>query len=749
MSTPPSSISLHTIEPEITEVSGDNQQQTRQQIRQPPVERPPSRSSKTSHADRREFDDLKPRSASTELPIAGSSSIRRQASLPVIAAPETTDAVEAAPNVVVVHRTVPRDLAELQERLNEHKYMTFDLNELAGVLNEIRPHLLHRGGHGTLPGNRELVDAITPDQMRRGYAALNMTPDHVRKMESAAYWAGMFIPSSSSVFNMVSYLVIPFATQNVQNPWVTASLSLGVVGLQPFITAPLQSLIIGTIDYYRRLGQPELKLDKASVNSATTQSAIKQEIETRIAAAKASEQAVAEIFKRHGLVDRDDLVDPATLSARLAAHSLSAADKKELIDASKAHLDALMALCAAATQMNALDGSHARQIESTLMQIAPRTLRSGSGIVAPFVKERGAQAPQSMLDNLVSNKLSLMHVTAVSSSIAMAAIVFQHMAAARDEVNGLRHEHKLNLLYADVFKEGRRDVALRQGAITPDDLSEEKLRGLRVPAEATVVLRVADRLEADLDKLEGELERQRSAPASPRTLEEGAAEGDPELIDKIRAYRRDVNNLRDLTVTGDIHEDTHALLNSALSGSLSFALGEAYAKLTKPLELTSQISQRLGQTFTLGVAGSASATAGGRLATAALGGSSHVSLAAQFYLSLASAAVGVFSAATQGLVTNVKNQRRDADPEEAMGFWTQMVKGASAPFLWGNNLWKSWRGRQEAGTAFAEFQEQARRVGESFTLLDEAATAGELEPPDRGEGPSTAAHQPVPPPVES
>lgn len=737
MSTPTSPISLHTVEPQITEPSQDNRQER--------AERPSSRSSKGSRAERSEFDELRPRSASTEPPVAESSSIRRRASLPDVL-PGSTDAVEiASPQVSEAQATLPRDLAGLQDRLNGQKSKHLDLNLLAGVLNEVRPDLLHRAGHGTLPGNHELVNRITKDQIGRFRAALARAPEEVKQRESVAYWAGLFIPSSSSTFNMVNYLVVPFATQHIENPWIAASLSLGLVGLQPFITAPLQSLVIGTIDYYRGFGSPELKLDKASINSAASQSAIKGEIESGIESAQASERAVVALFKRHDVVGDDDLIDPARLSARLSGQSLSPADKKELIDACKAHLDALMALCASASQMNALDGSHARQIESTLMQIAPRALRSGSGIVAPFIREPGPQAPPSKFDNLVGRKLSPLHVTGVSAGIAMVAIVLQHLAAARDEVNGLRLEEKLNMLHADVFNEGGREAAYRRGAITPDDLSMEKCRGLSVSAEATMVLRVADRLEADLPKLRRELERQQSAPVSPGALEEGAAYGDPALRSKIEAYERDVNNLRDLTVTNDLHEDTQALLKSALNGSLSFAWGEAYAKLTKPLELTSQISQRLGQTFTLGVLGSASATAGGRLASAALGGTSHISLAVQFYLSVASMAIGVFSAATQGLVTNVKNQRRDAEPEDAMGFWTQMLKGASAPVLWGNNLWRSWQGRHEAGHAFEQFQEQARRVGECFARLDEAATADESDPRDHGDDASTAAHQSAPP----
>ncbi|MFD2062344.1 hypothetical protein [Paraburkholderia solisilvae] len=643
-----------------------------------------------------------------------------------VAKGEIRETIEvASPQVKAAQASHPLDLAALRAKLAQQKSRTIHLDDLAGVLNEVRPDWLHPTQNGTVHSNSKRVSQISHRQLNAWYDAIGVTKDDIGKMESAARWAGMFVPTSGSIFNMISYLVVPFATRNIKNPWVTAAIGLGVVGIQPVVTSPLQSLVIGAIDYYRRLGRPEVKLDKGSINSKATQSGIRKKIDDAIASARSDEAAVMQLFERHGFVDADGQIDESLLAETIATKRLSPEDAKALTEACNKHLDALVTLCAHTGQMQALNGAHARQIESTLWQIPARALRSGSGAFAPFIKQPGAQAPHSRIGDLIHPKLSSLNVTGVSAGIALFAIVMQHVAAARDEVNGLRLEHKLNMLHADFFNDGGKDTAIRRGKITSADLDEAKCRNMVVLPEATIVQRVADRVDAQLKRMTAELVAQRGMQASPGALEQGAADGDPELKKRIAAYQKDVANLRKLTVPDDLHEDTKALLESALTGSPGFAWGEAYAKLTKPLEFSSQVSQRLGQTFTLGPLGSAGATAGGRFATAGLGGNSHISLTVQFVLALASALIGVFAAATQGMVTNIKNERRDAKPEEAMGFMSQFGKGVGAPVVAGYNAFESWRGLRHAGAAFAEFEKQATHIGESLELLDGIDTADE------------------------
>jgi len=662
-------------------------------------------------------------------PVRESGVVHLEATVPATSMGKVAqkNAVESlSPQVQQERSGFPGDLNKLRSALNAQKNRTIDTVNLAKVLQDVRFHALKPSAKGAVTSNGELVRKISNTQLRDWYTALGITEHQIKGMESAAFWAGKRIPTSGTIFNLISYLVVPFATQSIKNPWNSAFISLSVVAAQPLITAPLQSLIIGAIDYYRRKDDVDVKVDKGIINSRFTQSEVKKNIEDSIQKAHGSEKVVIDLFKRRKLLGDGELIDVD----RLVSSKLSKPEAEELTKACEAHLENLITLCGHTSQMHALDGSHFRQIVSTLWQIPARALRSGSGALAPLYKAPGSEAPHSFFDS-IPGKFSPKGATGMTAAIAVIAIGLQHWAAAKDEVSGLRYEHKLNMLHADMFTEEGKKAVYRGGEIKPEHLDEAKCRNMVVLPEATMVQHVADRLDAEIKKLQDKQARKIAAQGSDGLAEMGVeAVGDPAIQARIDAYKKDRDSLRDLTVPDAMHKDTKALLDGALSGSVSFAWGEAVGKLTKPLEFTSQVSQRLGQTFTFGALGSAGATAGGRVASAALGGSSHVSLTVQFALALASMVVGLIAAATQGMVTNVKNQRRDAKPEEAMDFLTQFAKGTVAPAFWASNEVQGARGLQAAGDAFDHFRQQAIRVGESLERLTEIGTQDDIDSAD-------------------
>ncbi|RQR49530.1 hypothetical protein DIE21_19895 [Burkholderia sp. Bp9140] len=628
----------------------------------------------------------------------------------------------AGPETAHARETMPVDLPQLQKALDLQKNRPINLDALAEILRTVRFSAQHQGAHGASPSHRDLVRHISDATLQKFHQALGLDPNEVLGMRNAAYHAGLKIPSSSTIFNIVSYVAMPLAFTHESSPWNSVIASLLLVAFQPLITAPLQSLVIGSVDYHRRLKHPEIKLDKTTVNASTTQPQIKRRIDDSIAAVRDSEAAVVALFRRHNLVSASGLIDPA----RIDTCTLSNDEKRELTTQCQAHLERLITLCTLAGQMHALDGAHARQIESTIRQILPRTIRSGSGFLAPFLRKYASTTSESVNGTVASHKLSPYGVTGVSVLVAVLALIGQHFAAAQDEVNGLRFEHKLDMLHADFFADGKADVLHRNGTIVAADLSIEKCRNLVVSAEANIVQRVADSLETRLSTLRHARGSEPPARrATPEELEEGRSPRTRELDETIAAYERDVANLRRLTVTDNLHDDTLALLRDALNGAHGFAWEQAVAKLTKPLEFTSQVSQRIGQTFTLGVLGSAGALAGGRVVSAALKGGDHLALPVQFVLVLASAIIGLVAASTQGMVTNIKNQRRDANPDDgAMRFGEQTIRGVGAPLEWARNAIASRRGIKDASIAIAELQEQAAQMGASLERLI-APTPGE------------------------
>ncbi|TDY42749.1 hypothetical protein BX592_120113 [Paraburkholderia rhizosphaerae] len=661
-----------------------------------------------------------------------------------------TSAIASSPNVPKTWQ-LSQHLPVLEARLEEQRTREVDTVALAGVLNEVRFHPLNSNKvAGTVPKNNTLVRGISDAQLRQWYAALGISDEQIKGMRKAALMAGLMIPTSGSVFSLISYMLIPFATQNVKNPWISAGVSLAVVAAQPFATSFMQSLVIGGIDYYRRRTNVDLKVDKTTINSSATQSEIKQNIEENAKRARDSEQKITELLDRYNLRNADGLVD-ADIDEINA--KLSKEDLEELTENCRVHLDNVMTLCAHSGQMHALDGAHYRQFESSILQIIPRTVRAGSGALAPIAKMPGANAPHSVLDE-IPHKFSPKSVTAMTVSIAVFSIVLQHVLAAKDELNGLTYEHKLNMLHADIFTTTGKNAAYLRGEIKPEDIDKDKCRDMVMLPEATMVLRVADQLDAELKKLKQEKEK--LVKAKDANKGDGQATHDVEaakisaLETEIEAYEEDVKSLRKLTLPNSMSDRTKELLEDALNGSLSFAAREAWGKLTKPLEYVSQFIQRLGQTLTLLVLGSAGATAGGRLAIAARGGSSKVSLAEQFYISIAGMVVGFLAAITQASVTNIKNQRRDASADKPMSWLTQLGKGTLAPLFWMANELQSQWGRSAASDAFDDvtpFMQQARELNACLERLAElsdspfagigslddidAADAGSVFVPDR------------------
>ncbi|GAB7524118.1 hypothetical protein [Paraburkholderia sp. 2C] len=758
MSTPPTSIPLQTFKSQDVTFAHDSPEATSAQ---------PGVPKKKVSAGSEAFDKLKEnRPASPTPSTASRGSLRLRASLPAspqvasdeiqtvdagheLSARESTPskpdatgalqktskgAVEKSDSIEIESPAVqqarqgkwmfPTDLPKLQAALKSQKEREINTGDLAEVLQAVRFHPLGDHAGGPVPSNRQLVNNISNAQLKDWYHALSITDAQIDGMESAAHKAGLWIPTSGTVFNAISYFVIPFATQKMK-PWNAAFAGLGVVLAQPVITAPIQSLVIGAIDYFRRTGNIDVKVDKGAINSSVTQSQIRGNIQQSIKTAQESEQKIKDFLGSRKLIDQDGQVD----LEKLANSGLSPEETKQFIADCEKHLENQLALCGHASQMHAVDGSHARQIESTLWQIPARGARSGSSVLSPVFRERGTHATASFFDNTHVKIPSSYGVSGVSAAVALLAIFAQHRAAAKDEVNGLRHEHKLNMLHADMFVDGAKDKIARTGKIDAQDIDVEKCRKMVVLPEASMVLRVADRLAAEVKNLEARQERKKAAQTGGNLAEMGGQPaGDPALQIKIDDYKRDRENLRKFDVNDDMHPDTKALLESAMNGSGLFALREGYAKLTKPLELSAQISQRLGQTFTFGAFGSAGATAGGRMISASQGGNDHVSLAVQFYLAIASFMVGLFAAGTQGMVTNVKNQRRDADAKDAIGFMTQFGKGTIAPaFYLYDNWWQSGRGLKEAGKAFADFRTQAEQMGpmlETLRKMDTGDTAG-------------------------
>ncbi|QRR05564.1 hypothetical protein FPJ27_03680 [Burkholderia sp. MS455] len=70
------------------------------------------------------------------------------------------------------------------------------------------------------------------------------------------------------------------------------------------------------------------------------------------------------------------------------------------------------------------------------------------------------------------------------------------------------------------------------------------------------------------------------------------------------------------------------------------------------------------------------------------------------------------------MVTNIKNQRRDANPDDgAMSFRELTIRRVGTSVERVNNAIASRRGRKDASAAIAELQEQARQMDAGLKRL--------------------------------
>ncbi|CAB3773614.1 hypothetical protein [Paraburkholderia humisilvae] len=621
------------------------------------------------------------------------------------------------------------DLYDLQKRLDRNQTRPINTRELARLVNEARPSLLYERKDGHIPRTEELVKEISEGQVENWHRALGVSRDEVKKMELAAKRSGWFIPMSSTIFNLFNYVGVPLWTKGSSSPWDPATASITVSTVQPFATAPSQSFFIGIIDYLRRYNLTEVPLDKTHVNSKRTHPEIKDHIGQAATSMSKHREAVMSLFRKHGLVDGDGTIDDNELVTKLSAINSSSEDSKALVDACRQYMDETLNLCIGVDELRGLDAAHARQIESQKDQVVSRMLRSASSIGAPFFREPNPQVAHSPISDIFAIKIPSDKVLYLSMGIAMFAIAMQHRAAGSDEVNGMKLEHKLNVLMADIYKNPVDGYIKRP--ITEADISEEKCRNLVVPAEVTVVRRVAERLKAAQDKLEAkrdaELNKAKSAARADGSLHAMERGETRQLTEQIAELESERQKLGKLQVT-DLREETKALLQYAFNRPWSFALGDGLAKTMKPGEFSSQTIQRAGQALTGVVAGGAMAAVGGRIITAKLGGTNEVSHTVQFILALMSGMVGLVAALTQGMVTNIKNERRESkDPHSVKSGIEQFAKGVGLPVVLTYNAVARRKALNDAESALREFDQLHASLERVFRELDNAVLEDEAE----------------------
>jgi len=595
----------------------------------------------------------------------------------------------------------PTTIPAWELAVHQERNRPVDTRLVASVLKDVRGVGMNNVGES----HHDVMSRITPDHVRNWRKGIGLTDHDIATIENNSRTIGRFIPSSSTLFNLVNYGVVPWLpNMGSKDPTTNAFISIGIAGvLQPLATALAQTPIIAALDTWRKKMGPTIALDKG-VHARLTPQAAGAQLQQAVGELKGVQAEIETLFREmatayvvplgEGAMSEEQV--NATVQALHADthHEQQADFIARLTALGQKSLDAEGDVRESSDQLRMSTGVQDRQWQSTKQQIAPRIARAATSYVTPIGRaiERSLEMKPTP------------YTTVAAVGAAAVSVAWQHYAAGEDEVHGAASvEEKLNIAYGTNYLKPEGKEALRRGGeFQPEHVDEAALRALASGPATQMLDRVRAMLQGQMDAL------------SP---------SHPEHAAKIAEYEHDLqaladNALRDLTPGGQAEKLMHEVIGrGGDSHPFKFAAREGWNKLTK-LEITAQIGQRLGVAWMLGGAGNVGATAGGRLVNALNGGSSKASLPIQFGAATLSTAMGAVSAVTNFMPVNVKNERR-ADPDK-VSVGRQVLNSVASP------LWQLHQHvAAKASALVAEEAAAAKPASAAAAAEDHAQRAGE------------------------
>jgi len=620
----------------------------------------------------------------------------------------------------------PTTIAEWKMAVHQERSRTCNPAAAANVLNQVRG----KGVANIHESHQDAIRRIKPEHVEAWRKAIGLTEEDVKTMEANSRAVGRLIPSSSTLFNLINYGVVPWLptmapksdeahdghpAKGLKNPVNNAIISIGIAGLvQPLATALMQTPIVAALDTWRKKSGHVVTLD-GGVHAKLTPANAAKKLDEASATLRSAQREVETLFRRMAATyevhtDREPLSES---HVAVIVHKLNA-DKdlvqqsqfmEQLAAAGQKCLDAEGDVRERSDTVRMATGVQDRQWQSTTHQILPRVARAASSYVTPigrWIERAHERAPTP-------------YTTIAAVGAASVSMVWQHIAAGEDEVDGAASvEEKLNMLYGTQYLKEDGIKALREGGeFKAEHLDEAKLRAL-APGPASQML---DRVRATIDTYRKNI----TPPEGQEPTREVAA--------KLAEYQQDLDALKDndlekLTPGGEAEKLMHEVIGRGSDKHpIKFAAREGWNKLNR-LEISAQIGQRLGVAWMMGAFGNVGSTAIGRTITALKGGSSHASLPVQFTASTISTAMGVVSARTNYQPVNAKNERR-ADPDK-ISWGKQVLNSVTGPV---------WQRRQDkAGPASTE--QAGKTVHEAPPSTAAAKNNISITPPakDKGKG---------------
>lgn len=659
---------------------------------------PPPGSRRNSH----ELDDLTRRTSAdrSRAPRGGSPAMSVHSARASVEAPAFAPPTAAETAAALSQVGLARNLRDFGIKLRHQKAQEATQAQLlatAQMINELRHNPLAEGADPTMSYS-VLVDRCTPEAVSRYKRdVLGLTDAQDQTKTAISKKGGYAIPTSGSIVQAALYAALPIGGLYMSKAWgayAQVGISAAILFAQPFITAPLQTMIVSAINVFRQKGAPVTKL-AGNIKADDTLPKIEARIQTLAA------QAQADTTRLNGFMDRMRTAHPGILPSsgevtqenfNALVQALAPDDLAELQGINDRMTQRSTDTMEALVKGQMLEGMQLRQKDSTRAQEWPRILRALlPGIAGALMPLANHPAISGVDDEGQPNqKIPPWAIVVVTSTLAIAALLAQHYAAGVDEVTAEDSEVKLNMLMGDFFNEtGKADWAAGR-PITAAGIDGTKVLAARGLPESTIAGRVKHFAEAHLAKLTAERDND-AAGRDPEANERPLHHAEITLETRALAII-DSGNLEELEHPDFAESHTRKLFNEAMKDtSVAFAWREGAAKV--PGDFGPQSGQRFGQNFMWGgVAGGAGAVLETRGLTAVMtavvnkatdgGGleAAHPAIAPTLGVLGAAAAAGTaaLSAKNQHTAVTAKNIRRD-NPDSGVTWAGQVWNGIKGP----------------------------------------------------------------------
>lgn len=568
----------------------------------------------------------------------------------------TGTARSAVGATVASYRNADTDalLGDLQRAIGDCRERDVDRQQAADLVNTVRVQRQDASvSNSTLMSNATRHSADW-------YHAQGLTDADIKQVHHAAFVSGLIYPSAGLVSNLLQFFASPFLSAGTGKPWVGTGLGLGVAGFaQTPMYAAQQPVVVQFVEHTAERNGPVIQVDKANVHHKEWL----PEIARRASAQAEALDDASNAFARQldAIAARVPGASDGKTREQLATWLQANGKDPEVVrlrESAQAFSDALTGMRDLHEGVLMTQAGHTRQHIGNRFQSVSRVMRpvfqSLMGLASGVPKDQAATMAAHLVERVA--RLNPMTIATIQAMGALALTGVQHVSAGYDEVAKVDYKNALNLVYGDFFTDDGKARVDAGKTIGPDDIDEGKLRGLIASPAQSLVKRVTKSLDDVIRQTEAERD---AAPVG--------SEARKRLEAQVGVLKADKEKLKANDLTG-LSADGHA--RATLASNTEALLPGVWRDSKRNLnadEIRTQVAQRVGQTYHMGVLGSFASSSIGRVAAAVVGGSSKLKTSYISGFSALGFGLGAIAAYSQGTTTTIKNHGKEADDKLSLG----------------------------------------------------------------------------------